>query len=329
MRSLRFGANVAGEVRAIKRLSKWIFGLGFPCLLLLAFPAAGGGSSGFASGQIVFVTEHLCGQMDCGGGIAVMYPDGSGLRVLHRQRAATRVTEYSPKWSPDRREIAYVRPSHSRPSSAQVWLMAADGTHRRQLTHLPPTGSLQLFSGDGTAIDWAPNGRQLVFADGPSGNLYVANVHTGAVTLLRRTPYYWVTEPVWSPDGRWIVFVERPRGGAGASQLIRLSTVNHHLRQLTHLPKSVGNTSNPAWSPDSRQIAFVGDGIHVINLDGTHLHSLRTERLYAIEPSWSPDGNSIVFTDGNNLAVMKANGSSRHLITHLPVNKWAAFEPDW
>jgi Tol biopolymer transport system component len=313
----------------MKRLSAWVIVLVFPCLLVLAFPAVGGSSSSLVRGQIVFVTERLCGQMGCGGGITVAYPDGSGLRVLHRQRATTRVTEYSPKWSPDRREIAYVRPSHTRPSSAQVWLMAADGTHRRQLTHLPPTGSLQLFSGDGTASDWAPNGRQLVFADGPSGNLYVANARTGAVSLLRRTPYYWVTEPVWSPDGRWIVFVETPRGGAGASQLIRFSTRTHRLRQLTHLPRSVGNTSNPAWSPDSRRIAFVGAGIHVINRDGTHLRSLRTERIYGIEPSWSPDGSSIVFTDGNNLAVMKANGFSRHRITHLPLNTWTAFEPDW
>jgi hypothetical protein len=67
----------------------------------------------------------------------------------------------------------------------------------------------------------------------------------------------------------------------------------------------------------------------VINLDGTHLHSLRTERIRATEPNWSPDRNSIVFTDGNNLAVMKVNGFSRHLITHLPLNTWAAFEPDW
>jgi TolB protein len=309
-------------------LSKWVVVLAFFCLLLLASPAAGGGSNSSANGQIVFVAERLCGQTGCGGGITVANPDGSGMRLLHRQRAATRVTEYSPKWSPDRREIAYVRPSRSRPSSAQVWLMAADGTHRRQLTHLSPTGSLQLFSGDGTAIDWNPNGRELVFADGPSGNLYVANAHTGAVSLLRRTPYYWVTEPVWSPDGRWIVFIETPRGG-GTSQLIRLSSRTHRLRQLTRLPKNVGVTSNPAWSPDSQRIALhLGAGLHVIDLDGTHLRSLRTERLYAIEPSWCPDGSSIVFTDGNNLAVMKANGFSRHLITHLPPGKWAAFEPD-
>jgi Tol biopolymer transport system component len=313
----------------MKRLSMGVLVAGLSCLLVLASPAAGGGSSGSASGQIVFVTERLCGQTDCGGGITVVNSDGSGMRLLHRQRAATRVTEYSPKWSPDRREIAYVRPSRSRPGSAQVWLMAADGTHRRQLTHLPPTGSLQLFSGDGTAIDWSPNGRQLVFADGPSGNLYVANARTGAVSLLRRTPYYWVTEPVWSPDGRWIVFIETPRGG-GTSQLIRLSTRTHRLRQLTHLPKNFGVTSNPSWSPDSRRIALhLGAGLHVINLDGSHLRSLRTERLYGIEPSWSPDGISIVFADGNNLAVMKANGFSRHLITHLPAGKWAAFEPDW
>lgn len=311
------------------RLSTSFVLLGALCVLVLAFPAEGGGSHRLANGTIVFVKERLCGQTACGGGIAVVNPDGSGLTVLHRQPAATWVNEYSPKWSPDRSEIAFVRPSHRGSGSAQIWLMDADGTHRRQLTHLSPTGPLQLSSGDGTAIDWAPDGRELVFADGPSGNLYVANAGTGAVKLLRRTPYYWVTEAAWSPDGRWIVFVERPRGGRGAPQLIRYSTVSHHLRQLTHLPKSVGNTSNPAWSPDSREIAFVGAGIHVIDLDGSHLRSLRTEHIYAIEPAWSPDGSEIVFSQGVDLAVMKADGFSRHAITHLRVNKWTAFEPDW
>lgn len=313
----------------MKRLSIPAFAVGLFFLLTLAFPASG---SGISSGRIVFETNHFCGSMDCGrGDIASVNPDGSGLRVLTREAPAVRVSEYSPRWSPDRRRIAYYRPSHIRGQAggaAQIWLVNADGTHQRALTHLPRSGSIQLYGGDGTLLDWSPDGRQIVFTDNFSGNLYVANVHTGAVRLLKRTGFDSVGWPTWSPDGRWIAFVEEARGQiADTGQIILLSTATHHLHQLTHLAEHQA-PGQPAWSPDSRHIAFSSPpgGIHVINVDGTHLHSLKAA---GSEPNWSPDGNWIVFAQGNNLAVMKATGFGRHLITHVPINTWQDSDPDW
>lgn len=315
----------------MKRLS--IFGsVSIVCLLLIAFPAAGGGGGG----RIVFETNHFCGSLsaDCGrGDIAVVNPDGSGLDVLTHERPASRVSEYSPRWSANRGRIAYLRPSHisgQAGGDAQIWVMNADGTHQRQLTHLPKSGAIHFYGGDGAQLDWAPNGRRIVFAVGYTGDLYVADVRTGAVTVLKRTGYFSVNWPTWSPNGRWIAFVESPRGHLGSrGQIVLFSPRTRHLRQVTHLPKSGGAPFYPAWSPDSRRIAFSYGGVHVIDPDGSHLRSLGTERIPSIEPSWSPDGNWIVFTEGNNLAVMKANGSGRHLITHVPVNTWADNDPDW
>jgi dipeptidyl aminopeptidase/acylaminoacyl peptidase len=320
-------ASIEREVSAMKRLSTAALVAVFLCLLVLVFPSAGGSGSG-GDGRIVFETNHFCGEMDCGrGDIAVVNPDGSGLRVLTHERAAVRVSESSPRWSPDGREIAYYRPSYIRGhagGAAQIWLMNADGTHQRQLTHLPRTGPIQLYYGGN--LDWTADGRQIVFADG-SSRLYAANVATGAVTALKRTRFFWVGYPASSPDGRWIAFVEEPRGNlASWGQIFLLSTVTHHLRVVTHLPKGC-SPENPAWSPDSRQIAFNLCGrIYTVNADGTNLHPLKAD---GVEPSWSPDGSWIVFTEANNLAVMKADGVSRHLITHVPTNNWADSGPDW
>jgi Tol biopolymer transport system component len=314
----------------MKRLSKWVLLLVPLCLVVLASSASGQSSSG----RIVFETNHFCGSMDCGrGDIAVVNPDGSGLQVLTHERPAVRVSDYSPRWSPDRRQIAYLRPSYIRGQAggdAQIWLMNADGTHQRQLTHLPKSGQIHFYSGDGTQLDWSPNGRQIVFAVGYTGDLYVVSVRTGVVTVLKRTGFFSVNWPTWSPDGLWIAFVESPKGHLGdRGQIVLFSPRTRHLRQVTDLPKNGGAPFYPAWSPDSRRIAFSYGGIHVINADGSHLRSLRTERIPGTEPSWSSDGNSIVFTEGNNLAVMKANGFSRHLITHVPINTWANNDPDW
>jgi Tol biopolymer transport system component len=351
MSLLAFCASMDREVRAMKWLSRGVLALALPCLLVLVFAASGGSSSGGDGGRIAFVKMRFCGYghlVDCGRyDIAVVSPDGSGLRTLTHERAAVRVSEYSPRWSPDRREIAYLRPNHTRygqGSDGQVWLMAADGTHQRALTHFPQSGSIYLFTGsqDGPVLDWAPSGRQIVFASGLAGShggLFLINVSTGAVKRLLRTRFG--TEcPVWSPNGRWIAFGLYRHGGTWG-QLFVLSTVTHRLHQLTHFPPWYA-PRYPAWSPDSRQIAFSFAAGHrrgeiaVINDDGSHLHSLNAT---GIQPSWSPDGRWIVFSNApsvyslrhGNLEVMRPNGSDRHLITHVPRprSNWGDQQPDW
>jgi Tol biopolymer transport system component len=338
---------------------KWLSGLVFlvvcGCLVVLVFSAAGGGSSA-GTGRIVFATNHYCGPRgftNCGrGDIAVVDPDGSGLRFLTHAGAAKKVSEYSPRWSPDRHQIAYLRPnvrSGPRAAGPQIWLMSADGTHQRALTHLR---SSRLVISDvwGPALDWAPNGRQIVFTD--TTNLYLANVRTGAVTRLLRAAGF-VGWPAWSPNGRWIAFaLYRPRGDPATQgslgQIFLLSTSTHRLQQVTHFPTGY-RPGNPAWSPDSSRIAFsyattpatsvnFNVGIGVINLDGTHFQSLNAP---GFEPSWSPDGNWIVFSASNghhvghpyygpvNLEVMKSDGTGLHQITHVPDHTWKDSQPDW
>lgn len=307
----------------MQRLSKVAFLLAVP-FLVLALPAAGGGSSG-GSGRIVFIRDHLCpsseyGLHDCGRGeIAVVSPAGSGLRVLTHDK----VTELSPKWSPDGREIAYIRPN--RPGGAsQVWLMAANGTHQHALTRLK-----QGVFGEDTwpTLDWAPDGRHIVFVaypsrDGGALQLYLANARTGATKLL--LPVHigvsaGADGPAWSRNGRWIAYTSLTRHGPYRISLLSTRTLRPH---------SVTQGMAPAWSPDSRRIAFNGGRLEVINANGRHLRSLR---VYGSSPSWSPDGKWIVFessADSEDLAEIRPDGSGFHRIGHLAPG-WVAIHPDW
>ncbi len=169
-----------------------------------------------------------------GQALAVMQADGSGQHVI----ASARGYYESPIWSPNGREIAYqsgpswtptaiftIRPngtdeqqltrlSNTLPGSPawspdgsriaysagnQVWLMNADGTARRRLTHCH--GSCV---SDFTPA-WSPNGKDLVFVQqedgGAARRLYTLNLATHTQTLL--TPgVEWADRPDWRPQLR-------------------------------------------------------------------------------------------------------------------------------
>jgi TolB protein len=255
--------------------------------------------------------------------VAVVNPDGSGLRVLTPRK----IHVASPRWSPDRSEIAYIRTSAKTP---EVWLMAANGMYRRALTRLPQG----VWSVGLPSLDWGPSGRRIVFAALPPGGdgatqLYLVNVRTGATKLLLREAigkYSGADDPVWSPNGRWIAFVRQGRNVP--DQIFLLSTATGRVRQLTHDATYI--SWKPTWSPDSRRIAFASPsrgGIWVMNTDGSHPRHLASGN----DPSWSPNGKWIVFddysTDVARLSEIRPDGSGYHVIKHFPLRSQGT-EPD-
>lgn len=278
--------------------------------LTLATGAAGGRGD-----RIVFVTNHLCGgrQVDCGRAeIATVRANGSGVTILTRDA----VSEASPAWSPSGAQIAYFRPA-GLSKGGQVWLMNADGSHQRQLTHLE---GIQ-FYGD---LDWAPNGRSLVikaFASslGGSTQLWLVNASSGTVSPLTRT-VLGEGAPSWSPNGRWITFSSE--GRLRANQIWRLSVATKRMVQLTSAPAAL----YPSWSPDSKSIVFtLGGRLALMNADGSHRHVLR---LFGTRPHWSPDGQWLVYVANGDLFEARPDGSGRTQLTHhgkLTVND----QPDW
>jgi Tol biopolymer transport system component len=280
--------------------------------LALAASAAGGPRAG---NRIVFVTNHLCGgrQVDCGRAeIATVRADASGVTILTRNA----VSEASPAWSPNGAQIAFFRPTR-RGSAGQVWLMAADGSHQRQLSHLKGVQ----FYGD---LDWAPTGRSLVikaFAStvGGSTQLWLVNASTGKVTRLTST-VLGAGAPSWSPNGLWIAFSSE--GRLRANRIWRYSLATKRLVQLT-----AGSAAlYPSWSPDSRRLAFtLGGRLAVMDADGSHRHVLR---LFGTRPRWSPDGRWLVFVTNGDLFKARPDGTSRSQLTHHG-KQTANDQPDW
>ncbi len=132
--------------------------------------------------------------------VYVMNADGSGVT-----RLTTEWGEY-PAWSPDGSKIAF---ESRRDGNYEIYMMNADGSEQRNLTHNPA---------DDDNAQWSPDGSKLVFdserdSTQTSGSqrggtpspreIYVMNVDGSGV--MRLTCNHGDT-PAWSPDGTKIVF---------------------------------------------------------------------------------------------------------------------------
>jgi len=241
----------------------------------------------------------------------------------------------------------------------QICIMNADGSGRKQLTHLqasafyaslsPDGGTIyfssrqsgsyeiysmdingnglqQLTNGIGTlyAPELSPNGEKIIFTNNGNG-LWVMNADGSdphAITFRDDI------DPTWSPDGSMIAFASNR---SGPRQLYTAKASGKQVNQVTDLTNMGGRSS---WSPDGKWLAFyrgpAGDhDIFIIKIDGTGLKRL-TNGGDNLGPTWSPDGEWIAFTsfrDGNNeIYKIRPNGGGLTRLTNSLTSDW---QPRW
>jgi Tol biopolymer transport system component len=227
--------------------------------------------------------------------VNTMNSDGMGIRTI-----ATLSMTREPAWSPDGHRVALV-------TGANVYLMNADGSDRRQLTDSGTAGN---EIGD-DAPRWLGDGRRIVFtrAVGSSSRTQLYVVKPAGGTPRRLTSEVGgVMEPDWSPDGRTLAFVHPRRS---LNRDIYLLTVDS-----SSPPRRLVRGETPAWSPDGRKLAFTRrkartrEGLYVITLRGGRVRMLARG---GHSPAWAPNGRSIVFVRGEwpdtTLWTIRSDGS--------------------
>jgi TolB protein len=190
------------------------------------------------------------------GGKKVLYISGTwtATRLMVSQLGASNARQitdgssiaWNNHWSPDGKRIAFT--SRNGPDGElAIFVMNADGTHRRQLSHFAPG------SGNAQWPVWSPDGRQLAIqVNGPK-----KNDHLSAVASAKEGAHIWI--------------LDAATGDARKLAAHALETVPDGGQP--HLDET------PAWFPDGQRLAFQSNRtgrmeVWVMNADGSSQHQI-------------------------------------------------------
>jgi Tol biopolymer transport system component/DNA-binding winged helix-turn-helix (wHTH) protein len=153
-----------------------------------------------------------------------------------------------PTWSPDGRQIAFVR--YSRNSFAIFTMPALGGTERR------------LYQGPdnlGGGLSWSPDGSSIAFSESHESDptkawISVLSVADSSIREISSPPPGWIDRsPSFSPDGNRLAFIRSAVAGV-SNDLYVMAANGGPAKRLTfdHRPM----TGSLAWTSDSREIVF-------------------------------------------------------------------------
>jgi Tol biopolymer transport system component len=267
--------------------------------------------------------------------------DGSDRRLITPRGGVARHFTFS--WAPDGQQIAYSGFIGHNEDAGEIFVVNADGSDLRQLTHSSPNRKRTLWDWSANPT-WSPDGKLIAFEGSRKCGVQRCRVPQIYVIGADGTGEHALTSslgakgfPAWSPDGRKILF-ERYGGrwvGPGwdwidnaQMDLYTIDPEGHQKRKVARVMNELYHCACPAWSPDSSQIVYEAAGtngksdLYVIKADGSGQKRLTQHRARDENPDWSPDGTQIAFYSERvgdaEIYVMNADGTSQHRITHDP-----------
>lgn len=179
-------------------------------------------------------------------------------------------------------------------NDGDIYVINADGSHRRRLTNSRVAESNPI---------WSPNGKSIAFVglEGTHTALHKMTA-TGARqhVLFRESPssHGAIDDPSWSPNGQLIAFGSARDG----TYQIWTYALNGTFNEITHEGRF---NDSPSWSPSGKQLAYTSSissrhsSIFVINADGSHSHDVSHTPVLGEGAVWSPNGKWIALRSLN------------------------------
>jgi Tol biopolymer transport system component len=216
-----------------------------------------------------------------------------------------------PAWSPDGKEIAYVRGSYycawsfwycdRSIDAGQLWLMNADGTGRH------------MIAARGFNPDWSPDGTKLAYGV-PGDKVVIANADGSDPKVVTTG-----VDPAWSPDGQELAVQDDDN--------IWVVGIDGQNRRLI-----LRKADSPDWSHDGSQLVFVrglAGPLMIANADGSDQRSLGVNDV--LEAAWSPDGSEIAYGGSyatRDVCEIRPDGTGKHCL-HVTGGKTAPYYDDF
>ncbi len=147
-------------------------------------------------------------------------------------------------YSPDGSRIAF---TVTQGANTDIWVMNADGSGARQLTH---EGAIDV------SPTWSPDGRRLAFTSDRAGTpqVYVMGADGSGPRRLTFQGNYNQT-PQWSPRGDLIAFTARDE-----RKVFDVFVVSPDTGAVSRITQDQGRTNEePSWAPNGRMLVFRSD----------------------------------------------------------------------
>ncbi len=198
---------------------------------------------------------------------------------------------------------------------ADIAVMRTDGTGLRQLTDEPHLANFY--------ARWSPDGSELVFYSGRSGNFELWSIHPDGSGLrqLTETPHR-ITISAWSPDGKRIVYYS-----VEGDSFIFQPDVPWKEQRPEKLPRPPDGTfafTAHSWSRDGERLA--GDVETESGTQQLAVFSLPS-REYRVFPvagccsMWLSDNRRLLFWNGGKISLLDGEAGSFHDVLSLGPDK--------
>jgi Tol biopolymer transport system component len=228
-----------------------------------------------------------------------------------------------PRWSPDRKKIAFTRSTSL--TLNEVWVMNANGSGARMLNNQ--------MAGRGR-VAWSPDGKKIAFVAkaGAGRQIDVITIASPSSPLRLTTDDTLKDDPAWC--GNRVAFWSKATGGTQTIYTVDAATPGKGRVQVTNLDHDV---NDPAFSPDCKRMAYTDEPtkgtrhIWITTADGKGPASqLTSNGTRDMDATWSPDGTWIAVVRGATaLPSIWAVRVSDHHEQRISPQQDNVAHPDW